>query len=101
MCIRDRVKLVAINRFHISRRIKKLKPFTSVGLVIFANNLKKGHTKSCGCHKHQQWDGTSNTALVAESSYAGTTGRKWPIWAGGNVDDETTLMKVGDIATNK
>ena len=50
------------------------------------------------CRLNEIFDGTSNTALVAESSYAGTTGRKWPIWAGGNVDDETTLMKVGDIA---
>lgn len=49
------------------------------------------------CRLAEIFDGTSNTALVAESSYASMDGRKWPIWAGGNVDDETTLLKVGDI----
>jgi prepilin-type processing-associated H-X9-DG protein len=49
------------------------------------------------CKLSEIFDGLSNTALVAESSYAGPDGRRWPIWAGGNFDDETALCKVGEI----
>lgn len=49
------------------------------------------------CKLVEIFDGTSNTALIAESSYAGPDGRRWPIWAGGNFDDETALCKVGEV----
>ena len=42
-------------------------------------------------------DGSSNTILIAESSYPGRDGSDWPIWAGCPQADEPVFCKPGEI----
>ncbi len=42
-------------------------------------------------------DGSSNTVLVAESSYPGRSGQDWPIWAGAPQADEPIFCKPGEV----
>ncbi|MFK7769233.1 MAG: DUF1559 domain-containing protein [Mariniblastus sp.] len=42
-------------------------------------------------------DGSSNTVIIAESSYPGRTGTDWPIWAGAPQADEPIFCKPGEV----
>jgi prepilin-type N-terminal cleavage/methylation domain-containing protein len=71
--------------------------FNNQGILMKRQDGIAGTDGVFECKLAEIFDGTSNTALVAESSYPGRDGRGWPIWAGANVEDETTFCKVGDM----
>ena len=50
------------------------------------------------CKFNDILDGSSNTVLIAESSYPGTQGGSWPVWIGAmpRKEDESTFCKVGE-----
>lgn len=72
--------------------------FNNQGILMKRQDGIQGINGVFECKLSEIFDGTSNTAIVAESSYPGRDGRGWPIWAGVNVEDETVLCKVGDMS---